>query len=400
MPRAVLLALLVGLALPMGVAGVPTGGAGSGLAAGSIDEIAILTLEDGTRTAFATPSLDVATAIAIQREAASSRLDRYALTARFERTSSTEARKTMLFEAATAVDIGIASLRDDERALRLAYTEREIDAATLVQELARLHARATLLRTNLHAIQDRAAEIPQFSLRNRISQLGAGLSEFEGPVRRHALHIVRGDRPSTRLYVQASEQGAVLAMIEDDRFVREAYRADNRETSTVSRMSLNEADRRTSELYPLAYNLSNSITTGIESVSQGLFRIEIELREGSITSYLDGATGDVFFEIQERRLDLLGPRPAAIRSANGTRVAVNRSYAGGPLKISVTDNDTRVPREATVFVADTRLETGPDGTVWTLAPASVSFEVHIVAPGGNVTISVRQLPPTTVDDEG
>lgn len=400
MARAVLLALLIGLALPAGVVAMPTGTGGADTAPVSLGDIAILTLGDGTRADFTTPSTDVATAVAIQREAAGARLDRYALRERFDRSASTEVRKAMLFEAATAVEIRITALRDAERALREAYVEREVDSDTLVRRLARLHARAELLRTDLDAIQARAAEIPEFSLRNRISQLDAGLFGFEGPVRGHALAIIRGDQRPTRFYVRASRQGAVLAMIEDDRFVREAYRADNRDPATVGRMSLNDAADRTSELYPVAYNLSNSINTGIQSVSGGLFRIEIELREGFVTSYLDGATRDVFFEVQERRLDLIGPRPSAVGVANGTRLVVNRSFAGGPLRISVTDNRTGSPRGATVFVDGTRLETGDDGTVWTLAPASVSYEVRAVGPGGNVTISVRQLQPTRVDGEG
>lgn len=399
MARAVLLALLVGLALPVGVVGAPTDGPRPGPAMGSLDDVAILTLEDGTRADFTTPSMDVGSAVAVQREAAAARLGRYALKARFDRSPSTEVRKAMLFEAATAVEIRIAALRDEERALRAAYVEREIDSGTLVRRLARLHVRAAFLRTNLDAIQDRAAEIPQFSLRNRISQLDAGLFGFEGPVRGHALDVIRGNRSATRLYVRASDQGVVLAMIGDDRFVREAYRADNRDPSTVSRMSLNDAAGRTSELYPVAYNLSNSINTGIQSVSGGLFRIEIELREGFVTAYLDGATEDVFFEVQERRLDLIGARPSAVAAANGTRLVVNRSYAGGPLRVSVVDNRTGGSRQTTVFVDGTRLETGADGTVWTLAPASVSYEVRAVGPGGNVTISVRQLQPTRVDGE-
>lgn len=421
MGRAVVLALLLVLALPMGAAALPadgrpaigspapaaagtpeTGAAGSTVssaAAPSLSDVAILTLNDSARTSFATPSLDVATAMAVQHDAAASRLDRYALAERFRQTESTEARKALLFEAATAVEIRIASLREEERALRAAYAAREVDTGTFVRRLARIHARTAQLRTSLTRIQDHADEIPQFSLRRRVSLLDAALFGFEGPVRNRTLAALRGAAPPVRMYVSASERGAVISTVEDGRFVREAYRADNRDTETVGGMSLNEADQRTAELYPVAYNTTNNIRKGIAGLSGGLYRIDIELLEGHVTAYLDGATRNVFFEVQERRLDLLGGRPSVSVAANGTRLVVNRSYAGGPLHLRVVDNETGVPLQTTVVVGGHSVETGSAGTAWTLAPAG---RVRVIAVGarGNVSVTVRPLAPTPVGGDG
>lgn len=396
MGRAVILALLLALALPMGAAGAPAGGTP---AAADAADVSVLTLNGTARSSFATASMDVATAMAVQHDDAATRLDSYALDERFEATPTTEARKTLLFEAATDVEIRIAALSDEERALRAGYADRDIDTATFVRRLARVHARAGQLRASLGRIQDNADEIPQFTLRRRVRLLDAALYGFEGPVRQRALAAMRGGEPPIQLYVGVSAQGAALSTVGDGRFVREAYRADNRDPETVGSISVGRADEIARQLYPDSYNSTNSIRTGIRSLSGGLYRIDIELREGLVTAYLDGATGSVFFEVQERRLDLIGPRPSAVGVANGTRLAVNRSYPGGPLRVSVADSDTGAPLQLPVEVDGARFRTSPDGVAWTVAPAG-PFEVTAVGPAGNVTVSVRPLAPTPVNGEG
>jgi hypothetical protein len=401
MARSVLITLLVVLALPLGVAGSPAHAEPAATDLASLDDIAILTIGEDARADFVHPGLDIASATALQRESAAARLDRYALQTEFERLSSTEARQALLFEASTDVEIRIRSLRNQERELRTDYANRELDSEAFVRRLARIHARVALLRATLQTIGASSEAIPQFSIRSRLRLLDATLFGFEGPVRERALATYRGEAPPPRLFVQASDRGAVLAAIEEGRYVREAYRADHRDPDSVSGISLvSEAAERTSELYPRAYNASVSIRTGIKRLSGGLFRINIELREGSIRAFLDGTTGEVFFEIQERQLDLIGSRPTAVGTANGTDLSVARSYPGGPLEIAVTDNETGEPVRAEVLVGESTFETGSDGVVWTLAPASVTFDVRAVRPSGNVTITVRPFTPPTVTTEG
>lgn len=270
---------------------------------------------------------------------------------------------------------------------------------TFVRGLAEVHAGASELRASLGHVQAHADDIPEFSMRSRVRELDATLFGFQGPVRGRALVALRGDAAGIRLFVSASEQGVVLSVIEDGRYVRETYRADNRDTERDNNMGINEVDERATELYPLAYDPSTSIRTGIQSLTGGLYRIEMELREGLITAYLDGTTQNVFFEVQERRLDLLGERPTAVETANGTRVVVHRSYTGGPLQVAVTNNETDAPMQTAVIVGRTRLETGPDGSAWTLTPAG-SFDVTVLGPRGNVSVTVRPFVPTAVDTSG
>lgn len=404
MGRAVLLALLVAFALPMGVAGAPTGDAEPEAVAPSLQDIAILTLNGSSRAGFATASTDVATAMAVQRDAADGRIDRYALDERVQRTDSTEARQELLLEEATTVEIRIRTLRDDERELRVAYAQRQVDTETFVRRLARIHARTAELRASLDAIQIHAAADPRFSLQGQVRLLGSQLVGYSGPVRNQTVAAIRGDTPPIRLYAEASAGGSVLATLEDGRYVRVAHRADRRTPDSVNPFSLDEAASRAFfQLYPDAYNESLAPGYGQNidgSIGGNLYLVQLSLPTGSIDAYLDDGSQNVFLEVQERQVDRLRPRPWVEESANGTRLTVNRSYRGGPLRVTVADNATGEPLQTTVVIDDARLETGLDGTAWTLAPGAVAFEVTAVGPRGNVSITVRPFAPTPVGGEG
>lgn len=402
MVRAVVLALLLALALPMGAAAVPAGGGGTATVAPSIHDIAILTLNGSSQAGATTASVDVSTAMAVQREAAASRLDRYALAERLDNTPASEDREALLLAAIRDVEIRLDALRGDERALRVAYASDRIDARTFVRGLARVHARAGHLRASLDHIRDEADDIQQFSLNGRIQLIEAKLIGYYGPVRGQALAASVGEGPPTRVAVTASEDGAVLAMLDGVRYVREAHRADQRTPGTVSSFSIDEAAERAFEIYPVAYERSRQPGFGQNidgSVGGNLYLVRFSMPAGTINAYLDDGTRNVFYEVQERRVNLLGPRPSVTATANGTRLAVNRSYPGGPLQLRVADNATGEPLRTTVVVGDTSVETDADGSAWTLAPAA-PVQVTAVGPEGNVTVSVRPLTPTSAAGEG
>lgn len=393
------LALLLALALPMGVTAAPTDGSPE---APSVHDVATLTLNGSVRAGFATTSLDVSTAMTVQREATASRLDRYALDRRLETTASTDARRELVVEAASTLEGRIDALRADERQLRAAFAAGEIDADTLLRRQARIQARTGELRTTLGRLQDHAAAIPQFSLNGRIQLLSSKLIGYGGPVRERALATATGSAPATRVAVAASADGVVLSMLDGNRYVREAYRADQRTPNRVSRFTLDAAASRAFELYPLAYNRSQDLGFGQNidgDLGGNLYLVSFSMPAGTIDAYLDDGTRNVFYEIQERRVDLLGSRPAVEGTANGTRLTVNRTYRGGPLQITVVDNATGAPRQAPVLVAGHPVQTGPDGTAWTLAPSGV-YQVTAVGPDGNVTVTVRPLAATPVIGEG
>lgn len=385
----------------MGAAAAPSGGSGAGAVSPGLHDVGILTLNGSSQAGFATASVDVSTAMAIQRADADSRLERYALTERLENTPSAEAKQAELTAATSEVETRIATLRSDARSLRATYAAGTIDAQTYLRRLARLNARASTLQTTLPRLQAHADDLQGFSMNGRIQLLESKLVGYRGPISERSSAATVGAGPPTRVSVIASSDGVVLSTLEGNGYVREAYRADLRTPDTVSSFTLAEAANRAFELYPTAYNESQQPGYGTNidgSVGGNVYRVTLTMPTGSIQAYLDDGTRTVFFEVQERRVDLLDARPSVTETDNGTHLTVNRTYPGGPLELSVTDAETGEPRRATVVVAGHVVETDSDGTAWTLAPAG-RFPVTAIGPDGNVTVPVRPLEPTSVTGE-
>ena len=356
----------------------------------------MLGLDSPSRSDVTTQGVDVSTAMAIQRQAARSELDRRALEIAFERTEEEQERRELLFEAATDVEIAISGLRADKRALRSDYVNGTVGTDTYLQGRAEAVARNEQLRTDLELIQRYADRVPQLSMRSRLDALRVALTGADGPVSDRLVATTVGEAPQIRAYVEVSDDGRVLSLISDDQYVREAYRSDLWTPDTTSGVSFDDAVARTNELYPVAFNSSRNIGRGVGEHGAGTFEISMEVREGDIVTYLDGDTRNVFFETQRFALGSIEPGPSVTASDNGTRLVVNRTYDGGPLRIATFDNATGAPADLTAVVAGTGYRTGPDGVVWVLDPAGTT-EVVAVGEAGNASVSVLPLRPTLVD---
>jgi len=365
---------------------------------GRTADLEMLGLDATSRSDVTTPGVDVSTAMAIQRDAASSEIDRRALGIAFERTEEEQARRELLFEAATDVEIAISELRTDTREIRSNYVNGTVRTETYVQRRAVADARTGQLRTDLELIQQYADRVPQLSMRSRLDALQVALIGADGPVGERAAATIAGESSPFSVYVDVSSDGRVLSMVSEDRYVREAYRSDLWTPDTNTGITFDEAVARTNELYPVAFNSSRNIGRGVGEHGAGTYEITMEVREGDIVTYLDGDTRNVFFETQHFSLASIEPGPSATATDNGTRLVVNRSADGGPLRVEVLDNATRAPVDVTTVVGDTRYRTGADGVVWAIDPAGPT-DVVAVGEAGNVSVTVHPLTPSLVEAE-
>lgn len=356
---------------------------------------ALLTLDGQTADGFHQPSMDVATALAIGHERGSVRIDRYAFDERFAAVTTDDDRRNLLFEETTRLNRRITALRAETQTLRLSYRNGSIDIDAYVHGLVRLGTESTQLRSRLDRLDALSDQVPGLSYQGRIGRLDAALMGLDGPVRERARAAVRGGTDPFRLYASASADGWVLSMLEDGRYVREAYRADMSAPDATDGIGLDQAASRIAELYPEAYN--TSIQRGINGLGGGVYRITITLQQGTLIAYLDGSTESVFFEVQEHGLATLPVTERVIRIENGTRLHVDRVVRGGPLRVETVDNETEAPVPSTILVGDRRLETGEDGVAWTLMPPSERVTVTAIRPNGTATVTVRPLPPQPVN---
>lgn len=400
MPRALGLALLMLCLTVASAAGTTAWGQSS--PAGEVPtaswDVEILTLGGEARTAFADQSIDVSTAVGTQQSEARSRLDREALAVEFEGTEGEQARRELLFEAATEVEIEISELRTEQRELRTSYVSGDVSTATFVRRQVTIDARAEQLRFDLEAIRGFADEVPRVTMNSRIASLLASLTGLDGPVTTRAESAINGEEPPVRLYVATSTNGTTLSTIDGIEYVRQGFRSDFWTPDSSSGIPLDDVENLAGELYPVAFNPPQVSSRGIANVppdrvvDTGIYRINIVHQQGEIVAYLDGDTRQVFYETQRQPLDQIEPGSAATAVQNDTRLVVNQTFEGGPLRVSVADNRTGEPASVDVSVGEVPLETGSDGVVWTLMPAQTT-RVTAVTERGNVSLLVGPVQP-------
>lgn len=391
MRRAALLAVLLLVSTPAaaGAPATPTADR-SHWGAGRVD---LLTLDAEQRSAVATASLDVGAALAVRRNVTAVRLDRYALATRFAAVDG-PTRRDVLFSAVVDARAMSSALRERERALRGAYRNGSINTPALLRGLASVRAESAALEGYLDAVVAHAEQVPGITLRTRLASIQNRVVEFGDPVRGRALASIRGTSAPSRLYVAVSRDGVELATLAGDRYRRAAYRVDRRAGDPVQVPP--EEFGELIRTYPTAYN--RSLSQGLDSSGNGIYAVRYEYEDGSLVAYVHGGTREVFYEVRDRRAGAIASDETATAAANGTRLRINRSFPGGPLRVAVADNATGEPVSATVVVDGTRLGTGDDGVAWTLMPDTARLAVTAVRPGGNVTTFVRPLAPAGSGD--
>lgn len=386
MVRAALLALLLLCSAPLAAA-TPADPAAA--------QIDILTLEDEARSDIVAPSLDLGAALASQRIEAEAQLDRYALEARFEARAPDD-RSGLLLGAVIDARSRTDAIRQREATLRAAFRNRSISAPTFVRELAQIYAEAQAVRVTLETVSELADRTEGFSIRQRLASVENRVVEFQGPVRSTALAATTGSETPTRLYVSASPNGVVLSMLEAGRYLRTAYRTDRRtgEPEVIPPAEFGELVR----IYPNAYD--ESFRQRLDSSGDGIYTIRYFYQDGFLDAYVHGGDRAVFFEFRDRQRSAIVRPESTAAVSNGTRLAANRTYPGGPLRLATTNASSGAPVATTIIVDGYRLETGDDGVVYTLMPDSPRVSVTAVGPWGNVTTTVRPLDLQAINATG
>jgi len=358
----------------------------------SINRIAHLTLGDDANQGLANQSVDVASAVTIGRDDAAARLGDYATEERLDRTDGTNATVEAALED---LDAKVTALEADVRAAGARYANGSTSRSAFVTRVAHHQARAERLDARLSRLDDMAAEHGTDAHRDRIERLQRRLLGNAGPVRGDALAALTGEGADLELYVAGSPDGVVLARIDGRTYVRDAFRADRRKRPPEG-MTILEAIHRFEELYPVATGLSGSVK--IEGVNGNeTYAFEKGLPLGSLRSYLDGNTRDVSHEIQRRDLDAMDQPASVTETANGTRLVLNRTHVGGPIRVATYEAGTRNVTDTVVRVGDRRLETGGDGVAWTIMPPRQGIDVTAIAPNGTVTLTAEPITLTPVN---
>lgn len=388
----VFLALVLTVGAVGGVAGLPSVGAQTD--GGSVP---MLALDSPDRAEQAVQSVDVSRAVALQRGLARSQVDRYAYEARLAGDESPDDQ--VILTELDRLERRVETLRLRVHTMQAEYAAGRLSTSAFLAGLARSSRQAATLSSRIAQVrQDAAARGINTS---PATALASRLVGYRGPVRDRITAAVVGEKPAIRIDVTAAPNRTTLAMIADGVHVREAQLADRRTTAVTGTISSTElygsvTNRLVSDVYDL-----DPKSTSIRGRGGGTYEAVIRApRTGTyltITALIDGDTREIFAEVQTRTLETLPPGEGVVAAANGTRLVVNRSFPGGPLRIATVDNETGSPVSTTVTVGGDRFVTGADGVRWTLAPRRFEFGVTAVAPAGNVSVRVRTIRVTAID---
>lgn len=383
--------------------------AGAPPVVGSRNTTAYLAIEAGDveRSALATASIDAAGAAALDRADLEERYSYLSLVESFTGAGTTTEREVAVELALARLDDRVAALERRERDALARFNEGELSARSYLRELATIDARADGLSrslTQLYEFVDSMRDPPVSSA--RIAALKSRLVGSRGPVRDHVAGAMRGGDDPVRVSVETSETAVVLATVTGSEFnrqyIREAYLPEVRDPGGTDRFrtdrgyDLEAARSRASELYPWTFENSGPTSTGLQTGEPYLYRAGVysvtvdhphgTARQGDLVTYIDGATGDVFHEVQFKDPSEVPTAEPRVNRSAGLYLAVNRTHAGGPVSVLVRSNVTGDPVEATVSIGGERVgRTGADGRLWTVAPRG-SFTVTATADGRNVTV--------------
>ncbi|MFB6159978.1 MAG: hypothetical protein ABEJ61_02240 [Haloferacaceae archaeon] len=280
-----------------------------------------------------------------------------------------------------------------QRAALDAYITGDADARTTLVRLARIDREARALDRRRERLAGLADELGVAMNDARVAALGRELATYTGPVRARIHAALTGDAPPTQVYVAAAPRSVTLAATVEGSYVRETYRGDVRRTGP-GEVSEAEARNAVARSYPTVWAARENVSVD----PGGNAVVEVRYAGGRLTAHVGAGNGRVFRDVHVQSLDRAATNETAVNVRDGLRLVVNRTYAGAPMRIRVTDTDGD-PVRANVSVGPEGGEsvtvgsTDGNGGVWALTPDG-RFTVVAIHDGSSV-VFLRMDPLAT-----
>ncbi|OYR63900.1 hypothetical protein DJ83_01450 [Halorubrum ezzemoulense] len=324
-----------------------------------------------TRVSTSTRGPDLGSSLGFATADADAAFETAAVVDRIERTETNVERQQQILAEINRVERAEVALYSRQSEAFSSHADGEITDRELLDELVRVAATAKEYDERLDAIDALADATEDFSSPGRLDELQVALQVYEGPVRDRALAIARGQSAPSDIYVASSQGAVVLATVVEDEYVREVFRT-GRWDRGGSDISNDAAIEMTEAAYPETAALRQPDAFGAGSVQ----RITIPHEFGTLQTFVSGGTEQVFVEHQRVGLTAFPDSEPVTASGDGFNVTVERTYPGGPVTVTVLDDETGEPvPDVTVTKSvgggDSRAigTTDGAGVVRTLSPA-------------------------------
>ncbi|MFB6138312.1 MAG: hypothetical protein ABEJ42_08270 [Halobacteriaceae archaeon] len=203
-------------------------------------------------------------------------------------------------------------------------------------------------------------------LENRTEALEDRLRSLVGPVTTRLARGVTGYGFPGHVFVAATRGGVVLSVVDNGTYYREAIRPDNADDATTTR-DLRAGRDLVATLYPTTWSASATGVRRIALAGDDDFRVLLDYPGGRLSARIDATTERVVREVHVINLSTYEPPAAKSKSKAGLVLTVNRTFAGGPLRVSLATADGE-PVDGRVAIEGTEVgSTGEDGVFWTVS---------------------------------
>ncbi|WP_434522896.1 DUF7094 domain-containing protein [Halorubrum sp. AS12] len=291
-----------------------------------------------TRVSTYTRGPDLGSSLGFATADADAAVETAAVVRRIERTESTVERQQQILAEINRVERAEVALNSQQANAFTAHAAGELSDRELVDELVRVSATAREYDERLDELDALAEATDGFSSPGRLDELQVALQVYEGPVRDTALATARGQSSPTDMYVASSQGAVVLATVTDGEYVREVFRTDRWDRGGGP-ISNDLAIEVTEAAYPETASLREPDAFGAGAVQ----RITIPHEFGTLRTFVSGGTEQVFVEHQRIDLAAFPDSEPVSESGDGFNVTVERTYPGGPVTVTVLDDETGDP---------------------------------------------------------
>lgn len=335
---------------------------------------AYLTISDDDleRTGYGTASLDVGASLAAQNEGLHTRWGALALEERLAVASGTAEQRSILQSELDQLTADVAALEQRKHDTLAAYNSGTLTTDELVRELAAIALVSMSFEDRLDSLEAAADDVQDTRIEKGLRGLQVSLLELRGPIREHASLVVEGRATPRTVYVETSDTGVVLATIAGNEYVREVSIPTARDPDAQDQYNgdLDRVEERAKELHPWAVNHSRGRNYGsLEFGFVGVYPIELPHSHGTLQSYLDGGTADVFYETQTKDLDEIPTNAPITSGEDGLTLTVETTHPSGPMNVTLVDASTGDPVDGTLTIDGQQMgTTGDDGTIWVIQP--------------------------------
>lgn len=341
-------------------------------------------------------TVDVGASVAMEYQETQSEFKLHALEHELAGPASTSASGS-LSETAATIEERALLLETREQQTRSEFLADEISTREYLREISFIASEAKLLEafiTDLEPLVENAENQEQIS-----SQLGTAngvIKGLHGPVRGHIINQHRGRLSPNRVFVSVESSGVVLSSIQGDEYERELYRAGDRSNGEPSDVGLIEAVSQFQDEYPGVAQAESGMDIGSVGASdREIITFRIQLPEGEMLLFYEQSTEKFYYESSNWALDRVELEPGLVTIEENTRIVVNQSFVGGPLRIAVQNNATDEAVPATIEIGDSQtVRTGTAGTAWGIVPPGEYRITVQTDTGATVTIPSSALTET------